>query len=293
MNVRRPAPADAAAVAELIDAYERAYAVPETTADDMRDEWRDLDLDRDAWIFEVDGRLAGYASVRGHGTELLFVDGYVHPGLTGHGVGARIVELTEARARERGAARLHNGTLQRDEGGRALFEASGYHYVRSFFRMGIELDCEPPEPTVPGGLRLEPYDPAGARAFHAAIEEAFEDHWEHEPRSFETWQHRVRDVDATLWFVVRDGEEIAGAIQNEARRYGAGWIGAVATRRAWRGRGVAQALLLASMREFHRRGERRAALAVDAANPTGAVRVYERVGMHVVFQADIFEKPLG
>jgi ribosomal protein S18 acetylase RimI-like enzyme len=47
------------------------------------------------------------------------------------------------------------------------------------------------------------------------------------------------------------------------------------------------------MREFHRRGERRAALGVDAANPMGAVRVYERVGMHVVFQADIFEKPLG
>jgi mycothiol synthase len=293
VNVRRPTPGDAAAVAELVDAYERTYAVPETSADDMRDEWKDLDLEQDAWLLEVDGRLAGYASVFGHGGEILYVDGYVHPELTGRGVGSRIVELTEARSRERGAARIHTGTLQRDERGRELFEQSDYRYVRSFFRMGIELDGEPPEPRIPEGLRLDRYEPADARAVHAAIEEAFEDHWEHEPRSFEAWEARRAGSDRTLWFVVRDGDEIAGAIANDAQRYGAGWIGTVATRRAWRGRGVAQALLLASLREFHRRGERRVSLGVDATSPTGAVRVYERVGMHVVFQADIYEKRLG
>jgi mycothiol synthase len=293
VNVRRPTTADAEAVAELLEAYDAAFGVPDTTADDLRDEWADLDLEQDAWLLELEGRLAGYASVGGRRVELLQADGYVHPELAGRGVGTRILELTEARARERGAARLHNATLHRDERGRALFSQNGYAYVRSFLRMAIDLASEPPpEPEVPEGLTLRRYEEADARAFHAAVEEAFEDHWEHEPRTLEAWEARRADSDRTLWFVVCDGDEIAGAIQNDAQRYGGGWIGTVATRRAWRGRGVAQALLLAALREFHARGERHVALGVDATNPTGAVRVYERVGMHVAWRADVYEKRL-
>jgi len=34
-------------------------------------------------------------------------------------------------------------------------------------------------------------------------------------------------------------------------------------------------------------------LGVDAENPTGATRLYERAGMHVAYEAVAFEKPLA
>jgi hypothetical protein len=42
--------------------------------------------------------------------------------------------------------------------------------------------------------------------------------------------------------------------------------------------------------EFARRGEKRVGLGVDAESETGATRLYERVGMHVAFQANVFRK---
>jgi ribosomal protein S18 acetylase RimI-like enzyme len=48
--------------------------------------------------------------------------------------------------------------------------------------------------------------------------------------------------------------------------------------------------LLASFSEFGRRGATRVGLAVDADNLTGAVALYERVGMSAVRRYDIYEK---
>jgi mycothiol synthase len=294
VNVRRATPADAEAVAGLIAAYDASHGIAQsTTPADVLREWDELDLERDAWLLELDGVLAGYACVYGRRTERLDVDGYVHPGRRGRGVGSRILRLAEARARERGAARLHIATLHGDEAARLLFEANGYAFVRAFLRMAITLDRPLPEPHVPEGLTLERFDRIDERAVHAALQEAFEDHWEHEPQEYEAWARRHAESDRSLWWVVKDGDEIAGASVNDRKREGAGWIGALATRRRWRGRGVAQALLLASFGEFRRRGERTVALGVDASNPTGAVKLYERVGMKTVWRADVYEQRLA
>lgn len=43
---------------------------------------------------------------------------------------------------------------------------------------------------------------------------------------------------------------------------------------------------------FYRRGKRKMALYVDAQSLTGASRLYERAGMHVVRQFDQYEKEL-
>lgn len=61
MNVRPPTADDADAVAALLAACDASLgAPPDTTADDLRSEWAELDLARDAWLLELDGRLAGY-----------------------------------------------------------------------------------------------------------------------------------------------------------------------------------------------------------------------------------------
>src|SRR5262249_14500207 len=155
----------------------------------------------------------------------------------------------------------------------------GYHEARRFWEMAIELDDEPAAPQAAIEIFREEEGPA----FHAALEEAFEDHWEPHPEPFETWWARQRDrtnYDPSLWFVVRDGDEVAALARNELRANG-GYVGALGVRRPWRGRGYGRDLLLHSFCEFRRRGMTRATLGVDAANPTGATHLYEKVGMHV------------
>ena len=64
-------------------------------------------------------------------------------------------------------------------------------------------------------------------------------------------------------------------------------------RRPWRGRGLGRALLREAFAELRRRGLPRAYLGVDSENPTGAMGLYESVGMrpkrrrHLVFEKDL------
>jgi ribosomal protein S18 acetylase RimI-like enzyme len=60
----------------------------------------------------------------------------------------------------------------------------------------------------------------------------------------------------------------------------------------WRRRGIGEALLATVFAEFFRRGEHRVALGVDAENPTGATRLYERVGMRRFWEAVVYEKEI-
>ena len=59
-------------------------------------------------------------------------------------------------------------------------------------------------------------------------------------------------------------------------------MGILGVRRPWRKRGLGLALLLHSFSAFHRRGQRRVSLGVDAGSLTGALRLYERAGSYTV-----------
>ena len=168
--------------------------------------------------------------------------------------------------------------------------------MRRFYGMAIELAGPPPEPVLPEGLTLDVFRSADGHAFHAALGEAFEDHWEHHPIPYEQWweeKQRAPGFDPTLWFVVRDGDELAATVRNDPDREGGGYVGALGVRRRWRGRGLGRALLLQTFGEFHRRGVNRVTLGVDAESPTGATRLYESVGMTVESETAVFEKALG
>jgi ribosomal protein S18 acetylase RimI-like enzyme len=56
------------------------------------------------------------------------------------------------------------------------------------------------------------------------------------------------------------------------------WIDGIGTIRSHRGRGVASALITMAMRSFRDDALEFAVLGVDSENPTGANRIYERLG---------------
>jgi GNAT superfamily N-acetyltransferase len=188
------------------------------------------------------------------------------------------------------------GVFEPDEPAQRLLQGRGYRPVRVFRELRIELAEPPAPPRWPDGLRGESFDPArDARAFHAAQQEAFSDHWEHKPRTFadwSTWHFESAAFDPTLWCVVRDGGEIAAGTICQADRYGGGWVGVLFTRQRWRRRGVGAALLQDAFGRFWARGERSIGLTADAESATGAFRLYERAGMRPALGWAMFEKQL-
>ena len=56
------------------------------------------------------------------------------------------------------------------------------------------------------------------------------------------------------------------------------WLDHISVRRPWRQRGLAASLIGSTLRLLRERGLDEATLGVDAENPTGAVRLYERMG---------------
>jgi mycothiol synthase len=288
---RHPRPDEARAAARVyIDHEVGLYGATTYTPADMEVEWEDYDLDRDVWVAEDDTGVIGYATLHERG-ELYRGDAYADT----EEVRLGLVELLERTAAERGARRFQIGVLERDEPGRRLLEERGYRPVRIFREMRIELDAAPAPAELPEGLRFEEFDPGDAPAFHAAQQEAFSDHWEFHPRPFDEWRtYNIENehFDATLWNVVRDGDEIAAGTINVAPFAGGGWVQTLFTRRPWRGRGIAGALLQDSFRRFWEHGYRTVGLGVDSESDTGAFRVYERAGMRAALGWLMYERKL-
>ena len=142
-------------------------------------------------------------------------------------------------------------------------------------------------------VELRPFEKGiHERLVFDADEEAFRDHWGYTPGNFNDWQNRRinrEDFDPSLWHIAWDGDQIAGFTLNRFRM-GIGWVGSLGVRRPWRKRGLGLALLQHSFCEFHKRGMNTIGLGVDASNPTGATRLYQKAGMDIAAEYVIYEK---
>jgi mycothiol synthase len=183
-----------------------------------------------------------------------------------------------------------------DERGAEASERAGFAAVRHSFRMRIELDRLPPAPQLPAAVALRSHRPGEEREVWAAHQESFRDTWGHEEdERYDEWhEDRVAtpSFDPELWVVADAGGEIAGIslcrIRNDC-----GWVGVLGVRRPWRRQGLGAALLRESFRRFWEHGETTVALGVDGESPTGAVRLYEREGMHVYHRRVTYERTIA
>lgn len=276
------------------------------TAEELANEWKNegFEIERDVFVVETrDGRLVGseeFYNERGH--HKLKADGCVHPEFRGRGIGSSLLEKVEERARtemELAASdvRVVVQSLinNKDEAGHSLLRNNGYSPVRFYWRMEIKLQKVPAPATFPAGIELRPFiKEEHASAVWQADNEAFRDHWGSHDRAYEEWAHGKfgnPNFDPALWMIAWDGDEVAGFSQNRFRK-GIGWIGTIAVRRPWRGKGLGIALLRHTFGEFYKRGTTTIGLGVDSANLTGATRLYQRAGMSVAGEFAMYEKEL-
>ena len=307
--VLRPARwSDLETVAQLI--YDVCAADGDTsvavTPDELRHEWENPDfvLERDAFLVEnSDGHVVGFEEFNNtHAHAMLQTDGYVHPNYKGRGIGTALLRIIEKRALDEMAlaepdvrVSLRSTIDNRDPISHDLHRNEGYQPLRYHWRMEVVLQGPPPEANLPKGIELRPFvrGEHDIQVWHAQ-NESFRDHWGSHDQTLEVWQRsRFGDpeFDPSLWKIAWDGDEVAGFSLNRYRM-GIGWIRTLGVRRPWRKRGLGEALLYHSFADFYRRGMKTIGLGVDAQNPTGATRLYQKVGMYPASEFVTYEKEL-
>jgi len=246
-----------------------------------------------------DGRVNGYVGLWSPEAQRGRVFALVRALPRERAVYAPLLDWAEERARERagdGPGRLQASAEGGDDALQQELDSRGFRLARHFFEMEIDLAAEPPRPDWPAGLAVRTFRPEDARAVYDADLEAFEDHWDPLDVTFDEWRSYflgASDFDPELWFLVDDGGELAGfSLCSKRAGDTEGHLHVLGVRRPWRKRGLGTALLLHSFRELRKRGCETTRLNVDAENLTGAVRLYERAGMHVAVRSDRYWKEL-
>jgi mycothiol synthase len=297
-DVRACTVADVDVVLALVrDDEERVTGRPSRlVAGDIRDFWQPVDLATGSWLLTPPGSTApvAVAWIAREGSEL----GACFPIAAGADLRTLTVLLgqVERGAVELGLGRLHAAVLVPSPPVQELLSGRGYRAVRRFYEMAIELDGPPPPVTLPDGFSMQPATVERAPAFHEAISEAFEDHWEHHHIPFdEWWRQRTGDpeFDISWWFTVQEGDRTVAAARTVPGRNGGVYVASLGVRRDRRGLGLAKALLRHAFGRAWQVGTPRISLGVDASSPTGATALYRAVGMTTELESEVWEMTLS
>jgi mycothiol synthase len=174
--------------------------------------------------------------------------------------------------------------------------------VRFMNRMIRDLNESIEVPPMPEGLEVRPMAESQYQAVFKALDEAFQDHWGHAPLQEEMIESFMANPNfkPALWQVAWDGHEVAAGIlntvdeaANEQFNLKRGMTDPTFTRRAWRKRGLARALLMRSLQMFKELGMTEAMLGVDTQNPSGAFTLYESCGFRSTQKSIVYEKSLS
>lgn len=242
-----------------------------------------VDLDVATAVAVADGRLVAYGIVFA-GAAAVRLPGGVLPEARGTGIGRRLLarQIEAARAiRADGAIPISARQPVGAEATARLLARFGFRPVRTFLHLRRPASPIAPRP-LPPGLRAVPFDAEYDEPLRHAKNRAFEDHWRSRPDSPEVWtRHQLGP------WLRRDLSRLALTEDGTIAGFAVGWdegnveelyIALVGTDPAWRGRGVARALLTDVLTAAAAAGRPGAALDVDGESPSSADRLYASIG---------------
>lgn len=230
----------------------------------------------------------------------VYLTGGVHPGFRGSGIGRTLLTWQMERAREydRDTRQPEFGPLQQicfvDDhlvDRRDLLHAAGFTPVRWSVDMTMVFGPELPDAAWPSEVDLVEYQPefseqvrqchnrcfaakpmaqpVGERAWQRSLQrDSFKPEW--------SWIARDASTDTIIGYALNSGYESDWSEQGHSE----GWTDRLGVLPEHRGRGIAGALLHASIQSFRRAGLEGAGLGVDLFHATNGRGVYERVGYH-------------
>ena len=308
---------DIPAMVEVANAFNEANGEPERwTVDMLRSVLRNpshVPSEEGIVLAFVDDRLVAYSSVEyadtTDGERHYRSLGNLHPGWRGRGLGSAMMAFNERELHALAAGEAYPGPCKLitwlddpDAGGLALARQRGYRKVRVYHHMTRpdleEIDLRP----LPEGIEIRPITSDMLPQLWAAETEAFRDHFGGHDFSEAAYRRWVEDplLDLGLLMVAFDGDEMVAGVQgaidpeeNAHHGYLRGWTDPIWTRRAWRRRGLAHALIGRSLAQLRERGMTSAQLGVDSENENRALTLYERHRYRVDHSASEWHKPLA
>jgi mycothiol synthase len=280
------------AAAEVLNAHSRAlHGTDDTTAAELEVAWRAPEVEFPADVFVADrgDGLVGYADVIPFGRTT-----WIDVRATDPEAYDPLLDASVRRAENHAAPHVRAFASDQDEAAREALGRAGFEPIRHGFRMMVDLGRDLPEPQWPEGFAARQFRDGDERRFHRGHQESFADTWEFTTEPFEQWSHWFMGTNfqPEHWFVVEYGEELAAVAicRISETEENTGWVRILGVLPAYRRRGLAIALLRHVFRHFAELGMERVGLGVDAENPTGAVALYERAGMHVARRHLTYER---
>ncbi len=307
--------ADYGHAADLVNLEMRSIGLDHlATEEDVRNAYDNtptFDLYRDFVFVEADGKPVGFVLVRWwdetDGPRVYRHMCKVHPDWRNRGIGTALLEWAIARLTELATQHgVENRVLRTDVDNfpataADLLESFGYRITQRFAELVRPHLDDIPDGPLPEGVEIRPVEEAHLRTIFDADGEAMRDHWGHYEPTDGDWQgflefpHR----DESLWKVAWADDKVVGQVrgfineeENEEVGRRRGWCEFISTDRDWRKKGVATALICATLREFKERGMTESALGVHVENPNMALRLYTSLGFEVDSQGATYERSL-
>ena len=282
---------DVAAICALVQAVDvEEYGAPDYDESDVADNFalEGLDPVRDTWIVESpDGAVVGHAGLWDKDPgRLTAAECSVHPDAPD--LYPWLVERITERAARHGDVTVHVSGAPTNLRRAAALEAAGYASVRVYQVMERPLDDLPPPPA-----NVRQAD--DIRAVYDVQQASFADHHDFAPATYDAWRRMFVDTERHMpehWWVADLDGEPAGMLIGTVHDGVQGWVRSIGVLDRARGRGIGTALLLRAFHGFRDAGLATVALSVDTENVTGALGLYERLGMTATKRYDVYERVL-
>lgn len=214
-------------------------------------------------------------------------DGVVRPSHRGRGIGTALARWTQ-RCSALDGGTVVGMTVPKGSPGEAVFRDLGYERGWTSWVLRLPGEAVVPERSLPDGFSVRDARADELHAVHQVIEDAFNEWPDRQPSPFEDWEASVpRRPGFEAWqlrVVVDPSREIVGVcllvLYGEEGGVRSGFVDQLATRADHRGRGLARAMLADAFANARTHGARISELSTDSR--TGALSLYERLGMEVV-----------
>lgn len=211
---------------------------------------------------------------------------------TGRGIGTALTRWTEQVLQARRSRTAQQVAPEPDTAAAALLSDHGYaRSWTSWVKMSDQDTIA--HRFLPDGVRVRTFELADAEAAHAVIEDAFSAWIGRERTTLEEWTienlRRAGGDPAHHRVAIANGDVVGASIVHDSDD--TAWIYQLAVRDDHRGKGIAQELMASSFEAARSRGVPRAALGTDTR--TGALGLYERLGMRVRATWHVWEKSLS
>lgn len=267
---------------------------------------------QDFLFAEVDGAVVGYTEVWWKkdlsGNYLFNQHVNLHPEWRVKGLRSAMLRYNERRLRDIAKAQPQDGprlfqsvAIDSEEDWISVLEGGGYRVFRHGLMLVRPNLEDIPDLSLPAGIEVRPVKPEHYRLVVGAWNEACKDMRGQVPISdetFKSWQDSPV-FNPSIWQVAWHGDEVVGTVMNfideeDNKAYNRKRVHPemISVKRGWRRKGIATALLARSLKVLKENGMTEAALGVDAENPSGARRIYEKMGFKVAKKASFYRKPM-